>query len=45
VKQSLRNARQAGSANPVARTAFRGVLRLAEAVPAIKRRMFADLGR
>ena len=45
VKLSLRNARQAGSANPVARTAFRGVLRLAEAVPAIKRRMFADLGR
>jgi 2-polyprenyl-6-methoxyphenol hydroxylase-like FAD-dependent oxidoreductase len=45
VKASLRNARQAGSANPVARGAFRTVLRVAEAVPAIKRRMFADLGR
>jgi 2-polyprenyl-6-methoxyphenol hydroxylase-like FAD-dependent oxidoreductase len=45
VKASLRNARQAGSANPVARGAFRTVLRVAEAVPAVKRRMFADLGR
>jgi salicylate hydroxylase len=45
VKMSLRNARQAGSANPVARGMFRTVLRVAEAVPAVKRRMFADLGR
>jgi 2-polyprenyl-6-methoxyphenol hydroxylase-like FAD-dependent oxidoreductase len=44
VRTSLRNARQAGSANPIARGAFRTVLRVAEAVPIIKRRMFSDLG-
>ncbi|GAB3807069.1 FAD-dependent oxidoreductase [Micromonospora zhanjiangensis] len=44
VRLSLRNARQAGSANPVARAAFRGLLRTAGAVPALKRRMFADIG-
>jgi 2-polyprenyl-6-methoxyphenol hydroxylase-like FAD-dependent oxidoreductase len=44
VKTSLRNARMAGSASPGARRAFRAVLRVAGAVPAVKRRMFADLG-
>jgi salicylate hydroxylase len=44
VRLSLRNARQAGSANPIVRAAFRTVLRAADAVPAIKRRMFADFG-
>jgi salicylate hydroxylase len=44
VKQSLRNARLAASGNLLARGAFRGVLRVASAVPAVKRRMFADIG-
>ena len=44
VRLSLRNARQAGSANRVARAAFRTALRAAGAVPAVKRRMFRDLG-
>jgi 2-polyprenyl-6-methoxyphenol hydroxylase-like FAD-dependent oxidoreductase len=45
VKTSLRNARQAGSGNPVARGAFRTVLRTVNAVPALKRRMSAGLGQ
>jgi 2-polyprenyl-6-methoxyphenol hydroxylase-like FAD-dependent oxidoreductase len=44
VRLSLRNARQAGHAGPLARRAFRTVLRTAEALPPLKRRMFADLG-
>jgi 2-polyprenyl-6-methoxyphenol hydroxylase-like FAD-dependent oxidoreductase len=44
VRLSLRNARQAGSANPVARRAFRAFLRTANALPPVKRRMFAGLG-
>lgn len=39
VKMSLRNAKQARSANPVARLAFRAVLRVVNVVPALKRRM------
>jgi salicylate hydroxylase len=45
VKASLRNARLAASASPATRAAFRTTLRVAEAVPAIKRRMFADIGQ
>jgi salicylate hydroxylase len=44
VRASLRNARMAASGNRLARGAFRGVLRVADAVPPIKRRMFAGLG-
>jgi 2-polyprenyl-6-methoxyphenol hydroxylase-like FAD-dependent oxidoreductase len=44
VKLSLRNARQAGSGNRFGRAAFRTVLRVANAVPPLKRRMFAGLG-
>jgi hypothetical protein len=44
VRTSPRNARMAGSANPVARAMFRAVLRTVDAVPAIKRRMSAGLG-
>jgi 2-polyprenyl-6-methoxyphenol hydroxylase-like FAD-dependent oxidoreductase len=45
VKTSLRNTRQAGSASPTARRAFRAILRLANRVPAMKRRMFSDIGQ
>jgi salicylate hydroxylase len=45
VKQSLRNARQAGSANRFARGAFRTVLRTVNAVPPLRRRMAAQLGQ
>jgi hypothetical protein len=45
VQQSLRNARQAGSANRVARGAFRTVLRTVNAVPPLRRRMAAQLGQ
>lgn len=44
VKQSLRNAKQAASGNRFARGAFRTVLRVANAVPPLKRKMFGDLG-
>ena len=44
VRLSLRNARQAGSANPAARRAFRAFLRTANALPPVKRKMFASLG-
>jgi hypothetical protein len=39
VKRSLSNARQAGSANRLARGAFRTVLRIVAAVPPLRRRM------
>ena len=45
VKQSLRNARQAGSANRLARGAFRTVLRSIAITPPLRRRMAASLGR
>jgi 2-polyprenyl-6-methoxyphenol hydroxylase-like FAD-dependent oxidoreductase len=45
VKQSLRNARQAGSANRLARAAFRATLRTVSAVPPLRRRMAARLGQ
>ena len=45
VKQSLRNARQAGSANRLARGAFRTVLRIVAAVPPLQHRMADSLGR
>ncbi|MFD2762769.1 FAD-dependent oxidoreductase [Micromonospora eburnea] len=45
VKQSLRNARQAGSGNRVGRAAFRAMMRTVGAVPPIRRRMAAQLGR
>ena len=45
VKQSLRNARQAGSANRIARGAFRTVLRAIAGMPPLRRRMSASLGR
>ena len=41
VAASLRNARAAASGNRAARHAFRTVLRVADGVPALKRRMFA----
>ena len=44
VKRSLRNARQAGSANRVARSAFRTTLRIIAAIPPLRRRMAASLG-
>jgi salicylate hydroxylase len=45
VKRSLSNARQAGSANRLARGAFRTVLRIVAAVPPRRRRMVASLGQ
>ncbi|MQA97818.1 MAG: NAD(P)-binding protein [Streptosporangiales bacterium] len=45
VRLSLRNARQVASGNPFARHGFRAFLRTANALPAMKRRMFADQGR
>jgi salicylate hydroxylase len=45
VKRSLSNARQAGSANRLARGAFRTVLRIVAAVPPLRRRMVASLGQ
>jgi len=45
VKRSLSNARQAGSANRLARGAFRTVLRIIAAVPPLRRRMVASLGQ
>jgi 2-polyprenyl-6-methoxyphenol hydroxylase-like FAD-dependent oxidoreductase len=41
VSQSRRNARTAGSESRLGRTAFRGLLRVAEVVPPVKRLMFA----
>lgn len=41
VGQSLRNARTAGSDSRLGRTAFRTLLRVAEAVPRVKRLMYA----
>ena len=45
VKRSLSNARQAGSANRVARSAFRTVLHIVSGAPPLRRRMAASLGR
>jgi hypothetical protein len=45
VKQSLRNARQAGSANRIARWAFCFALRTVAAVPPLRRRMAGSLGQ
>ncbi|MGV9808106.1 FAD-dependent oxidoreductase [Micromonospora chersina] len=45
VKQSLRNARQAGSGNRLGRAAARTTLRTVGAVPPLRRRMAAQLGR
>jgi salicylate hydroxylase len=45
VRQSLRNARQTGSANRLGRGAFRTILRLVGAVPPLKRRFAAQLGQ
>ena len=45
VKRSLNNARQAGSANRLARGAFRIALRTIAAVPPVRRRMIASLGQ
>jgi salicylate hydroxylase len=45
VKRSLSNARQAGSANGLGRSAFRTVLRIVAAVPPLRRRMADSLGR
>jgi 2-polyprenyl-6-methoxyphenol hydroxylase-like FAD-dependent oxidoreductase len=45
VKQSLRNARQAGSANRLGRAAFRTTLRTVSAIPPVRRRMAAQLGQ
>jgi salicylate hydroxylase len=45
VKQSLRNARQTGSAHRLARGAFRTVLRGIAITPPLRRRMAASLGR
>jgi salicylate hydroxylase len=44
VKASLRNAKQAASGNRLGRATFRGVLRVANVVPPLKRKMFGDLG-
>jgi 2-polyprenyl-6-methoxyphenol hydroxylase-like FAD-dependent oxidoreductase len=44
VRTSLRNARQAASDRRLPRALFTTVLRTAEAVPAMKRRMFAGMG-
>jgi 2-polyprenyl-6-methoxyphenol hydroxylase-like FAD-dependent oxidoreductase len=45
VRRSLSNARQAGSANWLARGAFRTVLRIVAAVPPLRRRMIVSLGQ
>lgn len=45
VKQSLRNARQAGSGSRLGRAAFRTMMRVTGAVPPLRRRMAAQLGR
>jgi 2-polyprenyl-6-methoxyphenol hydroxylase-like FAD-dependent oxidoreductase len=45
VKRSLSNARQAGSASRVGRSAFRSILRIVAAVPPLRRRMADSLGR
>jgi 2-polyprenyl-6-methoxyphenol hydroxylase-like FAD-dependent oxidoreductase len=45
VRQSLRNARQAGSANRLARGAFRTTLRVVNAVPPLRHRLAAQLGQ
>ncbi len=45
VRRSLNNARQAGSANRLARGAFRTALRTIAAVPPVRRRMIASLGQ
>lgn len=45
VRLSLRNARQAAQGTRFSRHAFRTVLRTANALPPLKRRMFADQGR
>lgn len=45
VRTSLRNARLAASTNRLGRHAFRTVLRVAGAVPAVKRGMFGNIGR
>jgi salicylate hydroxylase len=44
VKRSLNNARQAGSANRIARGAFRTTLRIIAAMPPLRRRMAISLG-
>src|SRR5512133_1808503 len=44
VKRSLRNARQAGSANRLGRLMFRGGLRTISALPPLRRRLAATLG-
>lgn len=45
VKQSLRNARQAGSGNRLGRATARTIMRTVGAVPPLRRRMAAQLGR
>jgi 2-polyprenyl-6-methoxyphenol hydroxylase-like FAD-dependent oxidoreductase len=45
VRLSLRNTRQAGSANTATRLLFRTILRLANGVPPLKQRMFVNHGR
>lgn len=45
VKQSLRNARQAGSGSRLGRAAVRTMMRTVGAVPPLRRRMAAQLGR
>lgn len=45
VKQSLRNARQAGSGSRLGRAAVRTTMRITGAVPPLRRRMAARLGR
>jgi 2-polyprenyl-6-methoxyphenol hydroxylase-like FAD-dependent oxidoreductase len=45
VKQSLRNAKQAGSPNRLGRAAFRTTLRAVNALPPLRRRMAAQLGK
>ncbi|WP_431874935.1 FAD-dependent oxidoreductase [Micromonospora marina] len=45
VRQSLRNARQAGSDSRLGRAAFRAMMRLTGAVPPMRRRMATQLGR
>lgn len=44
VNLSLRNARGATSSNPLARAAFRRILRITDRIPAAKRRMFTEPG-
>ena len=45
VRQSLRSARQAGSTNRLARTAFRATLRAVDVVAPLRRRMATRLGQ